>query len=78
MEISACIENTLKIVDGRSAASLHRVIHQHLGIAHDGDRGRAQFLPHVGNERPLRPMAGPLVNLIGRGTAPVPTHRAIA
>ena len=27
MEISACIENTLKIVDERSAASLHRVIH---------------------------------------------------
>ncbi len=69
MESPAGIEDALKIVDELPAVGLHRVVHQHLGIAHDGDRGRAQFLPHVGNERPLRSPVGSLVDLIGRGTA---------
>jgi hypothetical protein len=49
---------------------LHRFVHQHLGIAHDSDRGRTQFLPHIGNECPLRSPVGSLVNLIGRGKVP--------
>ena len=71
MEIPAGIEDALKIVGELPAVGLHRVVHQHLGIAHDGRRRRAQFLPHVGNERPLRSPVGSLVNLIGRGTTPV-------
>ena len=70
MEISTGIEDALKIVDELPAVGLHRVVHQHLGIAHDRDRGRAQFLPHIGNERPFRPPVGSLVNLIGRGKVP--------
>ena len=70
MEIPAGIEDALKIVDGLPAVGLHRVVHQHLGIAHDGHRRRAQFLPHVGNERPLCSPVSSLVNLISRGTLP--------
>ena len=72
MQVAAGVEDALKIVGELSAAGLHRVVHQHLGIAHDGDRRRAQFLPHISNERPLRPPVGPLVDLFGRGTIPQP------
>ena len=61
MQMPAGIEDALKIVDGLPAVSLHRVIHQNLGVAHDGDRGRAQFLPHIGNERPFHSPIGALV-----------------
>src|SRR5664280_2690842 len=76
VESPAGIENSLEIIDPRRAVRLHRVVHQHLGIAHDGDRGRAQFLPHVGNERPLRSPVGSLFNLIGRGTISPPRRIA--
>ena len=77
MEIPAGIEDALKIVGELPAVGLHRVVHQHLGIAHDRDRGRAQFLPHVGNERPLGSPVGSLVNLIGRGTVSPPRRAGI-
>ncbi len=68
MEVPTGIEDTLKIVDGLRAVGLHRVVHQHLGIAHDCDRGRAQLLPHIGNERPLCSAVDTLLGEIGRGT----------
>jgi hypothetical protein len=62
MEAPTGIEDTLEIVGELPAAPQHRVVYQHLGIAHDGRRRRAQFLPHVGNERPLRSAVGFLVS----------------
>jgi hypothetical protein len=61
MEIPAGIEDALEIVDGLPAIGLHRVVYQHLGVAQDGHRGRAQFLPHVGNERPRSSLVGTMV-----------------
>ena len=46
MENPTGIEDALKIVGEFPAVGLHRVVHQYLGVAHDSDRGRAQFLPH--------------------------------
>jgi|ERR1700730_13328023 hypothetical protein len=72
MEIPAGIEDALKVVDELPAVGLHRVVHQHLCIAHDGRRRCAQFLPHVGNERPLCSPIRSLVKLISRGSTPEP------
>src|SRR3984893_18831370 len=83
MENPTGIEDALEIVGELPAVRLHRVVHQHLGIPHDGDRRRAQFLPHVGNERPLSSPVGPLVSLSSRGvtslhpiTVPTPERPA--
>jgi hypothetical protein len=69
MQIPAGIEDVLKIAGEMLTARLHRIVHQHLGIAHNSDCGRAQLLPDVGNERPLSSPVGSLVDLIGRGAA---------
>ena len=61
MERPTGIEDALRIVGELLAVRLHRVVHQHLGIAHDGRCRRAQFLRHVGDERPFRSGIGPLV-----------------
>jgi hypothetical protein len=61
VEVPTGIDDTLEIVGDLHATCLHRVVHQHLGIAHDGRSRRAQFLPHIGNERPLRSPVGSLV-----------------
>jgi hypothetical protein len=41
MEAPTGIEDTLEIVGELPAAPQHRVVYQHLGIAHDGRRRRA-------------------------------------
>ena len=41
MQIAAGVKDALKIVGGLIAVALHRVVHQHLGIAQNRDRGRA-------------------------------------
>ena len=76
MESPTGIEDALEILRELLAARLHRVVHQHLGIAHDGCSRRAQFLPHVGNEHALRSPVGTLVNSIRHLT--VSTHGAVA
>ncbi len=81
MESPTGVEDALEIVGSLCAVRLHRVVHQHLGIAHDGRRRRAQFLPHVGNERPFRSPVGPVLSQISRGTtsrpdAPAPSLSA--
>src|SRR6266550_7711866 len=68
MESPTGIEDTLEVVGKLPAAPQHRVVYQHLGIAHDGRRRRTQFLLHVGNERPLRSAVGPLLGQISRDT----------
>jgi hypothetical protein len=77
MEIPTGVENALKIVDELIAAGLNRVVHQHFGIAHDGDCGCTQFLPDVGNKCTLGSSIGWLVNSIGRGTVPPPQRASI-
>jgi hypothetical protein len=67
MEAATGIEDTLEVL-GELPAAPSRVVYQHLGIAHDGRRRRAQFLPYVGNEGPLRSAVGHLVSWISRGT----------
>jgi hypothetical protein len=53
IESATGIEDSPEIVGSLRAVCLQRIFHQHLGMAHDGRRRRAQFLPHEGNERPL-------------------------
>jgi hypothetical protein len=66
MESPTGIEDALEISGELHTACLHRVIHQHLGIAQDGHRRCAQFLPNVGNKRPLRSAFGAKVSEISR------------
>jgi hypothetical protein len=69
MESPTGIKDALKIVGELAAVGSRRVVHQYLGIAHHSDCGRAQFLPHVGNERALRPPIDFKVKQFSRGTS---------
>jgi hypothetical protein len=66
MESATGIEDALEIIGELHTACLHRVVHQHFGIAQDGHHRCAQFLPNVGNERPLRSAVGTIVSEISR------------
>ena len=68
MESPTGIEDSPEIIGSLRAVRFHCVVHQYLGIAHDGRCWRAQFLPHIGNERPLRSAVGPLLCQISRDT----------
>jgi hypothetical protein len=50
------------------AIGSRRIAHQHLGISRNGDRRRAQFLSHIGDDRALRSPVGLVVDLISRDT----------
>ena len=78
LRVLARAENTLKVVGCLLAARLGRVVHQHLGIAQNGRRRCAQFLSHIGNERPLGSLVGPgpVIKLISRGTISL-RHRTV-
>jgi hypothetical protein len=68
LERVAGIENALEIVNSLQGSRCYGIVHQHLGVAHDGIRRRAQFLPNIGDNRPLRSPRSPLVNQINRDT----------
>ena len=53
VERLAGVEDALQVANRLCAPGTHCVLHQHLGIADDRRHRGAQFLPHIGDERPL-------------------------
>jgi len=68
IERLAGVEDALEVTHGRAALGTLGVLHQHLGIAHDRRYRRAQFLPHVGNQRALGTAAGVGSGYVARDT----------